>query len=521
MYSILLADDEPIIIRGLKKMIQWEKLNATIVGEAFSGNETLAKVRKLKPDILISDISMPQKTGLEILKIIKEEELETKVIFISAFQEFKYAKEALKYGAIEYLLKPLQQNELEEAVLKAQQVLKKDYHIEIPKNKDKIQNKLQIDEGYHNDLCQKFKDMGVDIKEKRFVSVCFTIKPDYNIYDGTFELLRFSIYKRIQKYLVNSKVGFTIKPDDDKCNLIFVLPSVDFNKSMEIIVKETIHMIQSEYNIAINAGIGDVIDKLEDLEYAYKTAKFASELHYFHNINIIQYRKIKKTYISSIDDFNNKYRDLLDGILSQDNNYHLLLDEIIRLVYDLHYGNKYAVVNRCIQFSMDLFKDLLEYKLVEEKEREVYERFLNELRSQPDYNSLKVRFLYFFDKFIKNIIEGNSIRESSIIIQVKEHIKKHFSEDISLKQVSELACMNSYYFSSFFKKETGTNFKQYLTQIRMKEAVKLLMDTDMKTYAIAKSVGYNDVRHFTEKFKEIYGESPNGYKKTRKNNVHF
>ena len=82
--------------------------------------------------------------------------------------------------------------------------------------------------------------------------------------------------------------------------------------------------------------------------------------------------------------------------------------------------------------------------------------------------------------------------------------------------MAEIVYMNPYYFSSFFKKETGQNYKNYLVEVRMKGAVKLLMETDMKTYELAKAAGYNDVRSFTEKFREYFGDSPSGYKKARK-----
>ena len=123
-------------------------------------------------------------------------------------------------------------------------------------------------------------------------------------------------------------------------------------------------------------------------------------------------------------------------------------------------------------------------------------------------------------QFLSDFLEENAFQnqssEKQTIYQVKEYIQTHYGEDISLKKIAEVVYMNPYYFSTFFKKETGQNFKNYLTDVRMKEAVRLLMQTDMRTYELAKAVGYNDVRSFTEKFKEYFGNSPSGYRRSKR-----
>ena len=119
MYRIVIADDEPLIIRGLKKMMKWGAMDTEVVGQAEDGDQLLNLLDTLEPDIIISDISMPEKTGLDVLKEISKRKLKTKVIFLSGFQEFSYAKEAVTYGAVDYLLKPVSVEELESAINRA------------------------------------------------------------------------------------------------------------------------------------------------------------------------------------------------------------------------------------------------------------------------------------------------------------------------------------------------------------------------------------------------------------------
>lgn len=114
MLKLLLADDERIILRGLRKLLPWESRGMQIVGEVYNGKELLQAIEQLKPDIVISDIVMPGLTGTEVLKRIRELGLSTVVIFMSAFRDFSFAQEALAYGAIDYLIKPIDQEKLEE-----------------------------------------------------------------------------------------------------------------------------------------------------------------------------------------------------------------------------------------------------------------------------------------------------------------------------------------------------------------------------------------------------------------------
>jgi YesN/AraC family two-component response regulator len=116
MYRLFLADDENIVVRGLKKLLDWHSLHIEIIGEATNGREAEEAILRLNPDLVILDIRMPNRTGLDILRAIKKEKLETKVIFISAHKDFNYAREALELGALNYLVKPINTEKLKSSV---------------------------------------------------------------------------------------------------------------------------------------------------------------------------------------------------------------------------------------------------------------------------------------------------------------------------------------------------------------------------------------------------------------------
>lgn len=124
--KLLLADDEPVILRGLKKLISWKELGITIVGEANDGKELRDLIRIHEPHLIISDISMPGGSGIDIISELNEQGFHAKVIFISAFQEFVYARQAIQLGALDYLVKPINKNQLEKVIAKAASILREE-----------------------------------------------------------------------------------------------------------------------------------------------------------------------------------------------------------------------------------------------------------------------------------------------------------------------------------------------------------------------------------------------------------
>lgn len=524
MYRILLADDEPVIIRGLKKMIDWKRLNAEVVGEAENGEELLKLIETAKPDIIVSDIAMPNKTGLDVIRTVSEKELNIKIIFLTGFQEFSYAKSAITYGAVDYLLKPVRKEELEKSILQAEKMLKKEAFPEDlwgETEEDGIQSIFNnMNSGYGaEDFYKQFQEIGIETQEKLFVGACFTIsRESANIFEGSskFELLKFSIFKRIQEYLKKQKAGLVIKRGDQRSNVIFILSKEKARTELEKYLTDILDLVQEEYKIKLNAGIGEIVEHVSKLQYTYKTAKFASELHFFHAEQILRSENISREFKNSFEDYNCAYKRFVQSVMNKEENWLDSFEECLNVIEKLHYGNRYAAENRCIVLAMDFFRELKECSLVDgsdESTQEEYEKAVEELRSQDTYQELKKIFTDYISSFVDNMYESQNGVDKMVIREVKDYIQENFAQDISLNQIARMVYMNPYYLSTYFKKETGQNFKDYVTEVRMKEALKLLQETDIRTYELAKAVGYKDVRSFTEKFRKTYGDSPSGYKK--------
>ena len=522
MFKVILADDEPIIIKGLRKMIDWEKLHVQIVAEAGNGEELMEKVRRFSPDIVISDVAMPKMSGLDVIKEIRENDKKTKIIFLSGYQEFEYVRTAIRYDAQEYLLKPVGKEELEQAILRAEQDLKADNPMEYWQEEKTDMQKLfrkGKEDPESREISRKFQELGIQTEGMAFTGVCLSLPPGFHKEVGNQdmeELLRFSIFKKIQEYVKKENMGFMLKRENNSSSLILAGSPKTCRSQAEEEVKELRDNIYADYKIRLHVGFGGTVLSAKEWKYAYKTAKFCAELYYFTQEDFIRYEDISRDFKSSFEDYNRQYQEMISSLLGKDGQWKEKLNQVLKTVENLHYGNRYAAENRCIAMAMDLYKELQEYHIVSPDTRQEYEGFVAKLRLQPSYSVL----VGFMNRFLEKFLEKNAFQdtgaENQVIQQVRRYVQEHYAENLSLEKMAEIVYMNPYYFSSFFKKETGENYKNYLASVRMKEAAKLLMKTDMKTYELAKAVGYNDVRSFTEKFREYYGNSPSGYKKARK-----
>lgn len=523
MYKIVVADDEPLIIRGLKKLVDWERINSEIVGEAENGKKLMELIKEVHPDIIISDIAMPQATGLDVIREIREQNINAQVIFMSGYQEFSYAKAAIQYGAVDYLLKPVSEEELKESVIKAQEILRKEQPETFWEEENDIETAFKTITSDHEtvDFYERFTEMGINTEGKVFQGVCFALAQETAdaVQDkNRLKLLRFNLFKKIQEYLRKERLGFSVKQDGASCKMIVVLPQENTDLEMDRILKNIGEVAENTYKVRLVAGIGKEVENIKEVRFAYKTARFALGLQYFEPAAVIRYKEIAgREFRYSFEDYKTAYQEFLQSVLNREEHWEDKFKECLRLIENLHYGNRYAVENRCVVLAMDLFRDLEEYHMVDASCQEEYENWVNNLRRQSTFQSLKEVFLDYYQKFIPTVFKQQTASDKTVIYQVKEYIREHYDKDLSLGMLAGKFYMNQYYFSTFFKKETGQNFKNYVTEVRMKQAMKILMESDdIKTSELAQAVGYKDVRSFTDKFKEVYGESPAGYKKRKK-----
>ncbi len=520
----ILADDEGIILKGLKKLIDWEKLGIEIVGEAGDGQEALRLIEEKKPQLVVSDIAMPGLSGLEMLRQIRQQGLSTKVIFVSGYQEFSYAQDAVRYGAVDYLLKPVEKEELERAVCKAAGLIDDQSRLDILTNtasEDKMHQIFQKISGKREysreDLYDQFSRLNISVEGKAMVGAAFRL---YGLKRGEGnvrmqELQKFSAASKIQRKVEDLGWGFAVKKEISTCCVIFLLEPGQGRQVVERRIAKLIAEASNGHNLTVKAGVGERVEDVGALPLAYKTSRFAMELYYFTEDEVIWYEDVEKEFHQSFEEYQEKVHDLKEGFIHRRNSIHVEVNQVLAVIKNLHFGNRFAALNRCNLMISGVIQDLCNEYLLDETWIGRGEQCMEQMRLMPTYRQTCQLIVEFFDQVHQQILAGGS-GEYNEAVRIRQYVEEHFEENLTLESMAGMVGMNPYYFSSYFKKNTGMNFKAYLTEVRMEAAARLLSNTDCKAYEVASRVGYRNVRQFNENFRGKYGMSPNEYRKEQR-----
>lgn len=523
MYRVIIADDEKIILNGLKKLIDWEKLGIEIVGEATNGKTQLQLIEERKPDLVISDIMMPGMTGLEVIAALEEINVKPKFIFISGYQEFAYAKEALSRGAVDYLLKPVSRKALEQSVKKAIGQIQNESTVGIfREEKTEIQKLFeQINDGQEyasSDMYAMFSRMNIDCEGKEFQGLTFGLmeKQEEEFRDFSVEkqnLIRFSTYNHICDWFRNEKQGFCIRKEEDRVHIMGLYPKGERDIYLESVVIPLKALIEQEHGVRLCVGIGMPGSDAALLKNTYKTADLAYNLYFFEKRPIIDFMDIHKDYTISFDDYTEGCEAVFKSIVAKDGQVMKCIDRVMDMIAGIHYGNKYAARARTMHFTGDLGMKLYRYHMLDGDFYVMQDALQKKVESLCTFEELKDCIMQHYEQLLQEIYRTVKSKDTMLIEDVKNYIQENYNKDLSIRELAEVACVSPNYFSALFKKETGENYKAYLTSIRMAEAMRLVMETDMRSYEIGEHVGYNNVRRFVDAFRAAYGVSPSEYRK--------
>ncbi|SFF39769.1 two-component system, response regulator YesN [Paenibacillus algorifonticola] len=522
MINAILADDEPIIIRGLKKLLPWEELGIRIIGEAWTGRGLIELVQKEGPSLVITDISMPDGTGIDVLKAISRLGCKTKVIFISAYQEFSYAKEALALGAVDYLVKPIEKELLLSAVKRALSLLKEESEDLQFKNKlalyEHKDRKTQLEELFDCLIDGDIRKKEAEEKLRMLDSGCdfdfFTVmllEPELHKTDARWgehekRLLLFAVSNMAEELMSCDFAGVLVRRGDRICAVI--------NHKEEAPIKalalEIVMHAASFLKITLSAGIGQEQPGAEGIRSTYQTATEAlNRIFFTDGGKVVCWSEEDWESCVSARELGEARNKVLQTFLKRDRELmHAACQALLEKIEGHSGGSREKTILAAYGTITEWAGGLAEIGIVlDETELQLH---LNAMQSFTKYEQIKA--------YIREIAAGIFQRlepagkDTQQLKTVKDYIENHYMDNITLEGVASKIFMNPYYFSSFFKKHTRMNFKQYLTEVRMKQAVKLLLQTDMMVYQIAEEVGYNNARQFSDMFKKHYGKLPQEFR---------
>ena len=531
LYKIIIVDDEEEIRLGVRRKIDWEEYGFEVVGDAENGQEALELAEKIKPDIIMTDIKMPFLDGLQLSEKIKYIMPSTKIIIFSGSDDLEYAHKAIKLNVSQYVLKPINSSELIEVLLKLKEQLDKEYNekkdIEILKNYyidtlpvireqylvSAIEGRITKEQWDH-----EAKKLDLDFLEGNLVVAIIGIDGKAFLeetYEENVGLVLISI-KNIIDEVLNKSLKFISLPYLDKIIILSALN--DKNEIINLIrsLSEAIRMFEVIFSTTISAGIGRIYEGVDKIRYSYKSAEVA-----------LSYKQIlglgRAIYIEDVEPNENIILVFEEEEEKRLNNTIKMLgkDEIIE-VYNILFEKlegELISLSKYRIYVMEIMTSILKliniYNLNSDEILGEGFSFHSYVDNLDSINEVKA---FLIDKSIKinKKIKKERVNSSRLLIEkAKEYIKKNYMEtDISVESICSILHVSPTYFSSVFKKETDMTFVNYLTNTRLEEAIKLLNNTEDKTYIIASKVGYQEANYFSYVFKKKYGMSPSRYRKS-------
>ncbi|XEC93585.1 response regulator [Paenibacillus tarimensis] len=528
MIKVILADDEPIIIKGLRKLIDWNRFGMDIVGHAYDGEELMTLIGQLHPDIVISDISMPHRTGIDMIKEIHRLGLPVKVIFISAYQEFAYARDAVAYGAVDYLVKPVVKQQLESVLDKTISLITEQHEEEKRKGKlqlleskhrhDELQERLiQLTDGNLSPQSEAFRETQVKLKGPLHSVAIVEVDRLGGDSDRWTEkekkLVEFAIGNILQEVVVDSSYGYSFMKDARHVIVVCHTREGELADLAEDIKAKIASFLKLQVSVSVSRPVQEAVK----LASAYREAEQAMEMKYFFGLNRVILFSPPELPLSFDKELYARQQDVIRAITTNEwDKTESALSKWLSTIKASTFGNRSLSVTTCLSSVLYIIQELSKLGIQLREGISGIRELQDRLGAYDTYDAMGEQIMQQFQRICLEIGSDAGSKDRILLAKVKQYIEKHYSEDISLETIAALVFMNPYYFSSFFKKHKKQNFKQYVTEVRMKHALHMLGHTDLMVYEIAEKVGYNNARHFSDMFKKMYGKLPNDYRQDAK-----
>ena len=248
----------------------------------------------------------------------------------------------------------------------------------------------------------------------------------------------------------------------------------------------------------------------------YEDSLRAFELYYFEQKELLRWDGSPHQPTATNQDFDHAVQQVFHSIVTKSGDVEARVDQVLDIIADLHYNNRLAAYSRAMVFTGDLCQQLYASRLLTGSFSERQDALQQLLSHCSTFEELRTKLQNYYRELLPGVYHTASRKSTAEIYRVQQYIREHYHEDLSLKTLADVACVSPHYFSSYFKAETGQNYKAFLTNVRMEQALHLVMNTDLKAYEIAEQVGYNNVRRFVDAFRGIHQMSPMEYRKLHK-----
>lgn len=536
MYKMIIVDDEDEVREGVKQLTNWERCGFELVGDFSNGRDALEAVERLRPDVVITDINMPYMDGMELAAHLNALYRELKVVILTGYEDFDYAKQAIKLKVKDYLLKPINLQEFTDFLLKMKRelseeqarmedmaVLQQRLNESFPLLRERFLHKLVTIPMTENDIHQKFLDFRQVLDGPDYLAMLMDLEEPAeqsgsSSYGDT-ELLRFAMHNIAQEVIQEEHGGIVFQAGHDKSVALLGGTAEEIAIQSQKLASHVGEAVRKYLKRDVSIGIGSIYPTRTKLRLSYQEASSALDYRFLlgagsiisiHDVefgkrtNTPSYYEFEKKLMAAVktakaaqasDILGDWFSELKQSGAAPGSCYsylHRILAAFINMIAQTGFDDSKVLGD-------DPFSNLPTLKSIEQMKGWLDETcrgiiaFLSEQRTHVNHTQLEDALLYINDNYS--------------------------SPELSLQQVCQHVFLSLSYFSSLFKQHTGDTFVEYLTRLRLEKAKQLLVATQLKAYDVAERVGYADPQYFSVIFKRHIGMTPKDYRARMRENV--
>jgi len=528
MIKLVIVEDEDLLREGLVHYVDWTSLGYEVVGEAANGKDGLDIVRMTKPDIVITDIRMPIMDGITMTELLKEQDENIVVVIISGYDDFGYARRALKLGVSEYIMKPIDI----ELLKKTMEVLCKKITLQYTKQNELVKlkgyeqyNRQKLMENAFNDIIQDIPMKGINenfLAELEDLYFCIGIceKENFPIVSIDCDYLQLMEMDRQFEQRIYSQIHINEHPENVACIKMNTCERIlcmwgSRKEEAASYARFVLSNFQQNYSDAasVTLSLGEIHKGKAGLRKSFSDARNKHNENYLIIWNNIIHEESNKD--NTLEYMNYITDKLFETIKAGD-----------RKSIDLEFEKFEAELNKnkilsyiqTVLLASNMLKEIM--KLPEEiggssveifgDPMDFYMKIVTNTKRSEVLDCLK-EACYIVNDYFQDIHSG---KLAGVFKRAVNYMQKEYTnEDLMLKDVAKNAFISSSYLSVIIKKETGKTFIEYLTDIRMEQARILLIETNKKSYEIAEECGFSNPTYFSTVFKGVYGVSPSVFRK--------
>lgn len=524
MYRILLADDEGIVIDSLKFIIEKEFGNECEIASAKTGRSVIELAEAFRPDIAVMDIQMPGINGIEAMREIRKTNASVVFIVMSAYDKFDYAQEAIKLGVLDYITKPMDRNRMITVLRKAMDfvsserekrsndlIIKEKLETIVPILESGLIYDILFQEHFDEDIENYKTLLELDADYAYMMNiVCGDTREGNHMTNAVGSSVRLVQYYKDIRQNLKSFTGCivgSLMANKIPVMVPYGMPAMDYGERTELIdrTRELVRSLRKKYDVDFRIGIGSV-HKLTDMASSYTEAVNAlvmtsgSVAHaddlpigcdYTPDYPIdLEKRLFEAVSHGKLDDAVENARDYFKWMCDKDTN-----DVRLKVIEFVLWAERLAYENGGMTYRFESRRD-----------------YFPVVAAAKDMSTLEDWFVNKIGDACRNIMNKRTERSMSVVETAKEYIRNNFSRNISLEDASMAVNISPYYFSRIFKEETGENFIDYLTELRIEKAKDLLSNSTYSVKEICSMVGYSDPNYFSRSFKKNVGVTPTEFK---------